>query len=280
MRHGVRLDECNEGVRESIFNLLKATMSPEGFEKAMLATETNHFLGVLYKGPGVLNRYSYNFSLFGEPSTTEPWGFYFFGHHLCLSFFIYSRHIEITPTFMGAEPNQIDEGPLAGVELYVKEQELGRQLMRSLPADLQKQALLSDTLGHPPGWKGPPTYALGGAMEDNRVIPYEGTLMKTADASLKSILLQLVEQFILYLPAPARQRKLKEVEKHIDITYFAWVGGWGEDDKFYFRIHSPVILCEFEHCESIFLGNRTPEKFHIHTHVRTPNAGDYGMALL
>ena len=30
-------------------------------------------------------------------------------------------------------------------------------------------------------------------------------------------------------------------------TYFAWIGGTEPDSVFYYRIHSPVILIEFDH---------------------------------
>jgi hypothetical protein len=50
---------------------------------------------------------------------------------------------------------------------------------------------------------------------------------------------------------------------------------------FYYRIHSPVILIEFDHQRPIALGRSgTPTRNHIHTVVRTPNGNDYGKDLL
>jgi hypothetical protein len=40
-----------------------------------------------------------------------------------------------------------------------------------------------------------------------------------------------------------------------------------------------VVIVEFDHHSGVFLTNKEPAKFHIHTLLRTPNAGDYGMAL-
>ena len=40
---------------------------------------------------------------------------------------------------------------------------------------------------------------------------------------------------------------MDEVRKHIGRTYFAWIGGTDERSVFYYRIHSPVILIEFDH---------------------------------
>jgi len=41
--------------------------------------------------------------------------------------------------------------------------------------------------------------------------------------------------------------KMDEVRKHLDNTYFAWIGGTEPSNVFYYRIHSPVILIEFDH---------------------------------
>ena len=41
--------------------------------------------------------------------------------------------------------------------------------------------------------------------------------------------------------------KMDEVRKHLDNTWFAWIGGSESSSVFYYRIHSPVILIEFDH---------------------------------
>jgi hypothetical protein len=37
------------------------------------------------------------------------------------------------------------------------------------------------------------------------------------------------------------------VKRHIDRTCFAWIGGSDSASVYYYRIHSPVILIEFDH---------------------------------
>ena len=41
--------------------------------------------------------------------------------------------------------------------------------------------------------------------------------------------------------------QMDEVRRHLDDTWFAWIGGSEPDSVFYYRIHSPVILIEFDH---------------------------------
>ena len=53
-----------------------------------------------------------------------------------------------------------------------------------------------------------------------------------------------------------------------------------DEAPFYYRVHSPVILIEFDHHPGVALDNVVPTRHHVHTVVRTPNGGDYGADLL
>ncbi|KAJ5240118.1 hypothetical protein N7468_004737 [Penicillium chermesinum] len=280
---GVRLDELNDTTRDAVLNILKATLSPEGYDKALSAMRINHFLGELVKSPRVMNQYSYNFVLFGTPSTTRPWGWSFYGHHLCLNVFLYQGQIIASPWFTGAEPNEIDSGPWSGTRILQVEETLGLELMQSLSAELQSKARVFAQMkdpAMPPGrWNKDDQRHLCGAYRDNREVPYEGVLASTFNEAQKTLLYGVVEQYLLYLPARSRELKLEQVRGWETETYFSWIGGYADEDPFYFRIQSPVILIEFDHHSGVFLNNEEPKKFHIHTLLRTPNAGDYGHAL-
>ena len=57
-----------------------------------------------------------------------------------------------------------------------------------------------------------------------------------------------------------------------------------DDSVFYYRIHSPVVLIEFDHQTPVGLTHLYPRgvpyREHIHAVVRTPNGNDYGKDLL
>jgi hypothetical protein len=75
--------------------------------------------------------------------------------------------------------------------------------------------------------------------------------------------------------------KMNEVRAHLNDTRFGWIGEHAADSVFYYRIHSPVILIEFDHQTPVALkGPREPGRQHIHSVVRTPNGNDYGKDLL
>lgn len=145
---GIRLDETTTEIQTLVYEVLKASLSSEGYRKALGCTLTNHFLGELVNGQNVLNKHSYNFRLFLPPATrrpslTDPWGWTFFGHHLCLAVCFVGKRMVIGPTFMGAEPDRIDVGPHAGLRLFSQEEIRGLNLMRRLSVENQEKAQIS-----------------------------------------------------------------------------------------------------------------------------------------
>jgi Protein of unknown function (DUF3500) len=283
---GLRLENVQENIAQSILDVLKATFSPQGYEKAIGAMRINHFLGEICDVPKVMNKYSYNFLLFETPSETEPWGWSLYGHHLCLNVFLVGAQIVISPTFTGAEPNIIDRGEFAGTGILHTEGNLGLQLMQSLTESKREKVQIFkdmyDPAMNPTGdltkdrWNHDDQRHLCGAFRDNRVIPYEGVCAASFNPEQKQLVLDIAEQFLLYLPDSARKIRKEQISSHFENTYFCWIGGYGDQDAYYFRIQSPVIILEFDHHSGVFLTNREPARFHIHTLVRTPNAGDYG----
>jgi hypothetical protein len=121
------------------------------------------------------------------------------------------------------------------------------------------------------------------AFKDNVVLDYAGVAARTFSSAQKERLLRLIGLFVSNMKEGHALMRMSEVEAHLDSTYFAWIGGTDEDAVFYYRIHSPVILIEFDHQRPANLrhvyGER-PVRQHIHAVVRTPNGNDYGKDLL
>jgi hypothetical protein len=72
---------------------------------------------------------------------------------------------------------------------------------------------------------------------------------------------------------------MREIRSHLDQTYVTWIGGLDDDQPFYYRVQSPVVVAEFDHHAGIWLTNPFPARFHIHTTLRLPNGHDYGRLL-
>jgi hypothetical protein len=190
----------------------------------------------------------------------------------------------VSPWFTGAEPNEIDHGPYSGTKILQREDHLGLRLMQSLSPSQQQAAQIYKLLRDPTmpwgRWNRDDQRHLCGAYRDNRVVPYEGITVSSMMDNQRRIVEDIVAEFLLYLPSRSREVRLSQVRKYLEETYFCWIGGFGDDNAFYYRIQSPVIIVEFDHHSGVFLSNEEPARFHIHTLLRTPNAGDYGKALM
>ncbi|MVV51794.1 DUF3500 domain-containing protein [Pseudomonas sp. PB120] len=282
--NGVRLDYLSTASREAVMKVLRASLSAEGYLKTEQCRIANLFLGELYDLRNIMNEWSYHFLLFGTPSTTEPWGWNLYGHHLALNCLMVGGQMIISPTFMGAEPTHIDRGPHGAFSLFQNEESFGLQLMRSLSPTLRERATTYQQMKDPAmpedRWHFADERQLGAAYRDNRIIPYEGVCAAQFSSGQQEQLLKIVDAFIEYLPEGPREVRLRHVESMLERTYFSWIGGHGDDDPFYYRVHSPLIMVEFDHHSGVWLNNETPQKFHIHTVVRTPNGNDYGKDLL
>ena len=282
--HGIRLEEVSDEVAEAVHDLLRASLSPDGYRKVRGCMEVNKFLGEMVDGKKVLNEKSYNLLLFGKPSLTTPWGWQIYGHHLCMNCFVIRSQMVISPIFMGAEPNIIDEGPERGMVLFSDQESTGIALMNSLDDDIRQQVCISTQLSGPeiPSWRyhAADQRHVGGAFQDNRVMPYEGYLVGNMSAHQQDLVRRLLYLGLNYLPEKVLQMRLAEISDHWEETYFCWIGGFESTSAFYYKVHSPVIMMEFDHHSGVFLNNKVPLPFHIHTSVRTPNGNDYGKELL
>jgi hypothetical protein len=281
---GLRLEETSDAVRDAALALMRASLSEKGYQQSVNAMRLNRFLGDLVSGPAVMNEWSFTVSLFGEPSLTEPWGWQCFGHHLCLSCFVLGEQMVLSPAFWGAEPRYADDGPFAGTRLFDSEEQEGLRFMRMLSPEQQQAAIVAHSIigGDLPEARRhfADNLHLGGAFQDNRVVPYEGLNVGAMSPAQCRSLLQLVRLYLSALPEGPLAARLADVEQHLDATYFCWIGGTGDDCPFYFRIQSPVTFIEFDHHAGVFLTNAEPKKFHAHVIVRTPNGNDYGFDLL
>ncbi len=282
--HGLRLETAAAPVRGLAMQVVRASLSEAGYAAGEGVMHLNAFLGEVLGATGVLNEWSYTFCLFGEPSTAEPWGWQLFGHHLSLNCLTLDGQMVLTPCFLGAEITYADSGPYAGLRLFRDHERRGLDLMNALSPALRDKAVVGRSImgdGLPEGRRHFADHMhLGGAYRDNRIVPYEGLEAGLMSARQQRMLTDLVGDYLAALPDGPRQARLEDFERHLAETHFCWIGGAGEADAFYYRIQSPVAFIEFDMHSGVFLTNREPAKFHVHTIVRTPNGNDYGIDLL
>jgi hypothetical protein len=283
-RVGLRMEVLTEDKTTAIHEVLRASLSPEGYARVAEAMELNDYLGELVDLPTIMNRHSYWFSVFGDPGVGgqgEPWGWQLFGHHVAVNFVsVGGRHV-IAPVFLGGEPALSD-----GVHepLFDAREQVALQLAASLTESQRGAAVVFASVLDPAMPEGRLHPAderhVAGAFRDNRVIPYEGIAATELDDSQRELLRRIVADFLLLLVEEQRVLTLAEYDAHIDETWLSWYGATDGSQPFYFRIHSPVLIAEFDDHAGVWLTNKLPARFHVHTTLRHPNGNDYAKALI
>jgi hypothetical protein len=210
----------------------------------------------------------------GTPSASEPWGWQLDGHHLAINYFVLGDQVVMTPAFLGSEPTVAEDGAYKGAAVLQEEQAQGEAFMAALDSTQRAAAIVNASKTG--------NNAQTQAYRDNVVMPYQGLRANRLTPAQKAQLLSLVGLYVGNMRDGHAKVKMSEVAAHIDDTYVSWVGGTGADAVFYYRIHSPVILIEFDHQSPVALGGRggPPTRRHVHSVVRTPNGNDYGKDLL
>ena len=275
-RHGVSLEEMSDQQKTAAWALLRASLSAEGIAQTQDIMKTEQALFELNGEPIRYGEEKYYFTVMGIPSATEPWGWQLDGHHLVINFFVLGDQVVMTPAFWGGEPVFTESGKYAGNRIMQDEQDQGLAFMQSLDAAQQAAATIDPNKTR--------NNQLAAANEDNLTLDYEGLRGSELGSAQKSRLLNLIRVYIANMRAPHADITMDEIGQHIGETYFSWIGNAEDDAVFYYRVHSPVILIEFDHQNPVgttqINAPGMPTRDHIHTIVRTPNGNDYGKDLL
>jgi len=275
-RHGISLEEMNESQKQAAWNLLQVSLSAKGLQQTRDIMKTEQTLLELNGEPIRYGEEKYYFTMMGIPSAEEPWGWQLDGHHLVINFFVLGDQVVMTPAFWGGEPVFAESGKYAGNVILQEEQDRGLAFMQSLDAGQQARATLnSSKVRNAP---------MAAANADNLILDYQGLPGFELTGSQRQQLLELIRTYVGNMTDPQSDVHMDAIGQHLDETHFAWIGGVDADAVFYYRIHSPVILIEFDHQNPVgtLMKNQPgqPTRDHIHTVVRTPNGNDYGKDLL
>ena len=278
VRQGVGFKDMTEAQREAAFGLLRASLGAKGLKLSRDIMRLNYTLGELNSNDfEQYGEWLYWVTVMGTPSDKEPWGWQLDGHHLIIHYFVLGDQVVMTPTFFGSEPVIAHAGKYRGTSVLQEEQNRGLALINALAEPQRKKAIIevSKTGNN----------NAGEAFKDNIVLNYAGIRASELAAGPRQQLVDLIGEYVRNMDEGHAKVKLAEVRRHLDETWFAWVGGTEPESVFYYRIHSPVILIEFDHQQTVGLRHlvadpRAPNREHIHTVVRTPNGNDYGKDLL
>ncbi len=277
VRDGVSMRDMSAAQRNAALGLMRASLSAKGFELTRNIMRLNETLAEMINDHLVDGEWGYYFTIMGKPSAVEPWGWQFQGPHAIINYFVLGDQVVATPLFFGSEPTHATSGKHKGLSVLQKEQDDGLALVRSLPQLQRQRAILN--------FSKTGNNNLTEAFKDNIVLDYAGLRANELPGKARESLRDLVQLYVSNMDDDHARVKMNEVDKHLDNTWLAWIGGIESDSVYYYRIQSPVIVVEFDHQSPANLTRfaADPDKVtrqHIHTVLRTPNGNDYGKDLL
>lgn len=276
-RQGISFAEMNEAQRQAAFGLMRASLSAKGFELTRNIMRLNETLAELAGEHDFLGEWLYYIQIFGRPSAAEPWGWKLEGHHAIINYFVLGDQVVMTPLFIGSEPVKAPSGKYKGLEILQEEQNGGLEVLKLLSEPQRKQAILN--------FSKTGNNNLTEAFKDNVMIDYAGLRTNDLAAAARQRFRDLIRLYVSNMDEGHTRVKMDEVDRHLDDTWFTWIGGTQADSIFYYRVQSPVILIEFDHQRPANLRKFAADPMkatqqHIHCVVRTPNGNDYGKDLL
>jgi len=273
-RQGAGFQEMTDGQRDKAVALLRAGLSARGLKKTQDIMKLNGTLAELTNNWKEYGHQLYWITIMGQPSATQPWGWQLDGHHVIINYFVLGDQVVMTPVFMGSEPVRAEGGQFQGTVVMQAEQDKGLAFMQALTKDQQAAARIKSEKGS--------TNNLLEAYKDNVALENQGLAAAQLNAAQRKLLREVIAEYTGNMDDGHAKVRLKEVDRHLNETRFAWIGGDPTPDSvFYYRIQSPVVVIEFDHQGPIALSrDRRPTRNHIHTVVRTPNGNDYGKDLL
>ncbi len=262
-RKGIALSDLRPDQDHLVYGLLGSALSAEGWRKTTAIMSLEKLLFDLENSSPKRNPENYYLAVFGEPKAGQPWGWRFEGHHLSLNFTIApDNSVSLTPSFLGANPGEIKDGPRAGLRILADEEDFALELVRSLTPEQQQTAIV-------PG-DAPPELL---TEQKPRVEPLApaGLAARDMDDPQRALLWKVIGEYVdRYRPdltADARDA----LEQDGGNLTFAWMGSTVTGEGHYYRIQSPQFLFEYDNTQN---GARHP-----HAVWRDFN-GDFGADLL
>jgi hypothetical protein len=265
-RPGISLADLDAAQRAALHKLLRTGLSAAGHRRVTNIIELELVLreletfGALMRDPD-----KYFLVVFRDPADAQwraPWGWRFEGHHLSLSFTIRGERVSSTPSFFGANPAQVRQGPKRGLRALGEEEDEGRKLLAMLDASQRAQAVV-DTR--------PYGDIVSRAVEQASPLDNRGIEARSLDDAQKAQLHRLVETYAASFEPALREARLARAADGFEAIRFAWAGAVERGRPHYYRVQGPKFLIEFDASQDG--GN------HVHT-VWRDYGGDFGRDLL
>jgi hypothetical protein len=250
-RKGLPFAEMTGGQQKLAHALLISGLSPRGYTKAVTIMSLDDVLKEMeHDTTGKRNPDLYYFTIFGKPGGADIWGWRVEGHHLSLNFVVRGDDVlSATPAFFGANPAEVRQGPRKGLRILAEEETLGRAFMKSLSAEQQQTAIVTNVA--------PKEIIIANARKAWVLSP-PGLAAANMTPEQKEVLRGLLSSYAHRHRPEVAEADMKKIEEAgFDQVHFGWAGGLELGQPHYYRIQGPTFLLEYDDTQN--------DANHIHT---------------
>ncbi len=255
-RKGISLNNLTAKQRQAALELLKVSVSEQGYQKATNIMALENVLREV-EARGIDDTYrdplNYYLTFFGSPQIDSLWGWRFEGHHMAINFSSAKGElVSSTPTFWGSNPGIVRTGVSRGKQILKQETDLGFTLVNALEIDQLKVAVVSQ--------KAFDEIVTG----NNRVATLQepsGLGYPQMTDAQKKVFMQLLNVYVKNYQLGFAKRLMAKIETAgIENLSFAWAGSLQPGAGHYYRIQGPMLLIEYDNIQN--------NANHVHTAVR------------
>ena len=269
-RLGLAVGEMSVAQRMAAAAIVEAALSERGARNVRGVIELEPILGEIERraGRGDWQRRDpglYWHAVFGAPGTAAPWSWRIGGHHVAVHVTVAAgRVIGATPSFLGANPATVPDGPSAGRRALEGEERLARAFLASLSPRQRRVAIV--------GQVAPADILSGsGRRAELRDAP-AGIRYDALDGAQRTALEALVRHYVRRSQpevADAEWSRIRAAD--LDAIAFAWAGPDEPGHGHYYAVRGPRLLIEYDNTQN--------GANHIHSVWRDPT-NDWGEDLL
>lgn len=247
-RKGLPLRDMEGEALATAQELIASGLSELGYTQALNVMSLEEVLYLLEGGEREVRRErrdpkKYYLSIFGTPAEKGLWGWRVEGHHLSLNYSIEDgKVVATTPEFFGANPGTIDSGVGRTLRVLGPEEDLARQVFKSLDDEQRAVAWVDKT---PPN-----EIRNAGEAQPSQDKP-AGLPASKMTGDQRKLLAALLTEYLQNMPADVEaRRRAKMNAAGIDGIYFAWWGSPEVSEAHYYRVQGTTFLIEYNNVQN------------------------------
>ncbi len=249
-RRGLAFDEMDTHQRLLAMAILQTALSHRGFSQSVQVMALEQVLHELENQNSIRDPGKYHFFLFGDPSLSESWGWRVEGHHLSLNFTIVGgQRVVATPAFIGSNPAEVRNGPMKGLRVLGRQEDLGRELVNSFSEAQQEKAIIAVKA---------PRDVINGPGRDAKPLEPKGLPYGEMNQDQQALLMKIVDCYLGRLRNELAEQDLRRIEAAgKENIFFAWAGSTVKGKPHYYAVQGPTFVMEYDNTQN--------KANHVHT---------------